>query len=194
MKKIFFGLSACVALILSAASCGNKSGSSATDYEEAPVDTIELFNQLTPEQGAERTKDLKRTATGIKYRIVKEGTGATPTASDKVQVNYEGRLLNGQIFDSSYQRGAPITFGLNQVIPGWTEALQLMKEGGVYEFYIPWGLAYGPQGNQGIPPYSSLLFKVELIKVNPDADGGKPAQDNGADAKPEKEEAQASQN
>ena len=166
MKKIFFGLSACVALILSAASCGNKSGSSATDYEEAPVDTIELFNQLTPEQGAERPKDLKRTATGIKYRIVKEGTGATPAASDKVQVNYEGRLLNGQIFDSSYQRGAPITFGLNQVIPGWTEGLQLMKEGGKYTFFIPSDLAYGPNGIPNvIPPHSTLIFDVELLNV-----------------------------
>lgn len=160
------------ALLLSMGACSNKSANQETT-EETPVDTLAMFNQLTPEPGVERTSQFHTTPTGIKYRIIKEGTGAMPKATDEVEVNYEGKLLTGQTFDSSYERGEPAKFPLDRVIPGWTEALQLMKEGGVYEFYIPWGMAYGPQGNQGIPPYSNLLFKVELIKVNPDSNENK---------------------
>lgn len=102
---------------------------------------------------------------GLQYKILKEGTGATPSDTSQVEVNYEGRLIDGTVFDSSYKRGQSATFGCNQVIKGWTEALTMMKEGDVWELYIPYNLAYGERGNQSIPPYATLIFKVELIKV-----------------------------
>lgn len=102
---------------------------------------------------------------GLQYKILKEGTGATPSDTSQVEVNYEGRLIDGTVFDSSYKRGQSATFGCNQVIKGWTEALTMMKEGDVWELYIPYNLAYGERGSQSIPPYATLIFKVELIKV-----------------------------
>lgn len=108
---------------------------------------------------------VQKTETGLQYKVIKQGTGAQPTAENQVTVHYEGRLIDGTVFDSSYERGEPATFGLNQVIPGWTEALQLMKEGGVWEIYLPHDLAYGPRKAGQIPPYSTLIFKVELISV-----------------------------
>jgi FKBP-type peptidyl-prolyl cis-trans isomerase FklB len=110
--------------------------------------------------------DVKETASGLQYVVEKEGTGAQPTAEDEVTVHYTGRLLDGTVFDSSVNRGEPATFPLNRVIPGWTEGVQLMKEGAKYTFFIPSDLAYGPQGIPGaIPPHSTLIFDVELIKV-----------------------------
>ncbi len=109
---------------------------------------------------------VKETASGLQYVVEKEGTGIQPTAEDEVTVHYTGRLLNGQVFDSSVSRGEPATFPLNRVIPGWTEGVQLMKEGAKYTFFIPSDLAYGPQGiPNAIPPHSTLIFEVELIKV-----------------------------
>lgn len=109
---------------------------------------------------------VKTTASGLQYIVEKEGNGAQPAATDEVTVHYTGKLLNGQVFDSSVQRGEPATFPLNHVIPGWTEGVQLMKEGAKYTFFIPSGLAYGPQGvPNAIPPHSTLIFEVELIKV-----------------------------
>ena len=109
---------------------------------------------------------VKVTASGLQYVVEKEGEGAQPTAEDEVTVHYTGRLLNGQVFDSSVQRGEPATFPLNRVIPGWTEGVQLMKEGAKYTFFIPSDLAYGPQCiPNAIPPHSTLIFEVELIKV-----------------------------
>ena len=109
---------------------------------------------------------VKVTASGLQYVVEKEGEGAQPTAEDEVTVHYTGRLLNGQVFDSSVQRGEPATFPLNRVIPGWTEGVQLMKEGAKYTFFIPSDPAYGPQGiPNAIPPHSTLIFEVELIKV-----------------------------
>ncbi|HEE6163719.1 TPA: FKBP-type peptidyl-prolyl cis-trans isomerase [Acinetobacter baumannii] len=108
---------------------------------------------------------VKTTASGLQYIITKEGTGKQPTAQSIVKVHYEGRLINGQVFDSSYKRGQPVEFPLNQVIPGWTEGLQLMKEGGKATFFIPSNLAYGPQELPGIPANSALIFDVELISV-----------------------------
>lgn len=102
---------------------------------------------------------------GLQYRIIKAGTGQKPLATDKVTVNYEGKLLDGKIFDSSYERKEPATFPLNGVIKGWTEGVQLMNVGSTYEFFIPSDLAYGDRGNQGIPPGSTLIFKVELISI-----------------------------
>lgn len=107
------------------------------------------------------------TASGLKYKVIKEGTGKKPVATSNVKVHYTGMFLNGQVFDSSVQRGEPIDFGLNQVIPGWTEGVQLMQEGAKYKFYIPSNLAYGENGAGGvIPPNADLLFEVELLKIN----------------------------
>ena len=106
------------------------------------------------------------TKSGLQYEVLQEGTGKSPKATDTVRCHYEGRLLDGTVFDSSYKRGEPADFGLNQVIPGWTEGVQLMKEGAKYRFTIPYLLAYGEQGaGASIPPFSTLVFDVELIKV-----------------------------
>lgn len=110
---------------------------------------------------------VKVTESGLQYKVLKEGEGAQPGSEDEVTVHYTGKLLNGTVFDSSVNRGEPATFPLNRVIPGWTEGVQLMKEGAKYEFFIPSDLAYGPQGIPNvIPPHSTLIFEVELIKVN----------------------------
>lgn len=106
------------------------------------------------------------TKSGLQYEVLTEGTGKSPKATDTVRCHYEGRLLDGTVFDSSYQRGEPADFGLNQVIPGWIEGVQLMKEGAKFRFTIPYLLAYGEQGaGASIPPFSTLVFDVELIKV-----------------------------
>lgn len=112
-----------------------------------------------------KKKDVKTTASGLQYKVITEGKGKMPKATDVVEVNYEGKLIDGTVFDSSYERGQPVEFPLNQVIAGWTEGLQLMKEGGKYEFYIPSDIAYGAAGNQGIAPNSTLIFTVELLEV-----------------------------
>ncbi len=105
------------------------------------------------------------TASGLQYKIIEEGNGASPAAIDVVTVHYKGSLINGEVFDSS-MGGEPISFPLNRVIKGWTEGLQLMKEGGKTIFYIPYELAYGANGaGQVIPPYAALVFEVELLKV-----------------------------
>lgn len=107
------------------------------------------------------------TPSGLKYVVIKEGTGAKPTATSNVKVHYTGTFIDGRVFDSSVQRGQPIDFPLNQVIPGWTEGVQLMNEGSKYRFYIPYKLAYGDQGAGGvIPPRTDLIFEVELLKIN----------------------------
>lgn len=106
------------------------------------------------------------TKSGLQYEVLSEGTGALPRATDTVRCHYEGRLVDGSVFDSSYRRGEPAEFPLNGVIAGWTEGLQLMKEGAKYRFYIPQELGYGARGaGSSIPPYAALIFDVELIKV-----------------------------
>ena len=106
------------------------------------------------------------TPSGLQYEVVKEGTGRQPKASDTVRCHYEGTLIDGTVFDSSYRRGMPAEFGLRQVIARWTEGVQLMKEGAIFKFYIPYNLAYGEHGaGADIPPYAALIFTVELIKV-----------------------------
>ena len=106
------------------------------------------------------------TPSGLQYQVLKEGNGKKPTAKDSVKCHYEGFLIDGTVFDSSVQRGEPAVFGLQQVIAGWTEGLQLMSEGGKYRFFIPYRLAYGEGGAGGmIPPYAALIFDVELIEV-----------------------------
>jgi len=110
---------------------------------------------------------VKTTASGLQYEIITSGTGATPKATDEVTTNYRGTLINGKQFDSSYDRGEPAKFPVNRVIPGWTEALQMMKEGDKWRLYIPYNLAYGERGaGQDIPPFATLIFDIELIKVN----------------------------
>jgi len=106
------------------------------------------------------------TKSGLQYEVLTEGTGRKPKATDTVRCHYEGRLLDGTVFDSSYKRNAPADFGLQQVIAGWTEGVQLMAEGSKYRFYIPYMLAYG-EGGAGamIPPFATLIFDVELMKV-----------------------------
>jgi FKBP-type peptidyl-prolyl cis-trans isomerase FkpA len=105
------------------------------------------------------------TASGLQYIVNKQGTGRSPKPADKVKVNYEGKLINNQIFDSSFERGQPISFALNQVIPGWTEGLQLMQEGAEYTFFIPANLAYGAEAKGPIPANSTLIFRVQLLAV-----------------------------
>ena len=103
---------------------------------------------------------------GLQYQVLKEGNGKKPSATDQVVCHYEGTLIDGTVFDSSYQRNQPATFGLNQVIPGWTEGVQLMQEGAKYRFFIPYKLAYGECGaGAQIPPFATLVFDVELIEV-----------------------------
>ncbi|MDA8631355.1 MAG: FKBP-type peptidyl-prolyl cis-trans isomerase [Litorivicinaceae bacterium] len=107
------------------------------------------------------------TASGLQYRVITEGAGDAPKATDTVKVHYEGRLISGDIFDSSIARGEPVSFPLNGVIPGWSEGVQLMKVGSKFEFTIPSALAYGPSGTGPIPPNSVLVFDVELLEINP---------------------------
>lgn len=103
---------------------------------------------------------------GLLYQVLNEGSGKKPTAEDTVECHYEGRLIDGTVFDSSYKRGESATFPLNGVITGWTEGVQLMSEGAKYRFFIPYQLAYGERGaGQAIPPFAALVFDVELIKV-----------------------------
>ncbi|MCH5216417.1 MAG: FKBP-type peptidyl-prolyl cis-trans isomerase [Muribaculaceae bacterium] len=148
-------------------------------YEEAQKVVNEFFTQLQAEQmrankelGKKfleenaKQEGVKVTASGLQYKVIKAGTGMPPKATDKVTVHYTGRLIDGTVFDSSVERGEPATFGVNQVIPGWVEALQMMNEGAEWQLYIPSELAYGSQGaGQMILPDSTLIFDVKLIKV-----------------------------
>lgn len=111
--------------------------------------------------------EVHTTPSGLQYEIIEEGNGPTPNSGDQVTVHYTGRLIDGTVFDSSVERGEPATFGVTQVIPGWVEALQMMKQGAKWRLFIPSALAYGPNGAGGvIGPDATLLFDVELIKIN----------------------------
>lgn len=132
----------------------------AEDAQQAIADGKVFLENNGKREGVVTTKS------GLQYEVLQEGTGRSPKATDKVRCHYEGQLLDGTVFDSSYKRNQPADFGLNQVIPGWTEGVQLMKEGAKFRFYIPYLLGYGEQGaGSSIPPYSTLIFDVELIKV-----------------------------
>lgn len=116
-----------------------------------------------------QAEGVQTTASGLQYKVLAAGTGTThPTATDKVKVHYHGTLIDGTVFDSSVDRGEPISFGLNQVIPGWTEGLQLMVEGEKTRLFIPSTLAYGNRAAGKIKPGSTLIFDVELIGINVD--------------------------
>lgn len=187
MKKQRFYYLATAALVAGGlfASCGNKTQSESQTQEmveavETPVPGINgtRYNAaffLSDDNKAETASAEKyaQTPSGLKYVIAKEGTGKSPKATDEVTVHYVGTLTDGTQFDSSIDRGEPTSFPLNRVIPGWTEGLQLMKEGGVAVFYIPSNLAYGEQGSFNpytgqytIPPSAPLIFWVELLNVN----------------------------
>lgn len=113
-----------------------------------------------------KKEGVKTTASGLQYQVLRDGNGKQPKATDQVECHYEGTLIDGTKFDSSYDRGQTATFPLNQVIAGWTEGLQLMHEGAKYRFFIPYQLAYGERGaGASIPPYAALIFDVELIAV-----------------------------
>ena len=112
-----------------------------------------------------KKEGVKTLPSGLQYKVLAEGSGKTPKAADNVTVNYKGTLINGAEFDSSYKRGTPTTFQVNKVVKGWTEALQLMKEGSKWELFIPPNLGYGERATGNIPPNSTLIFQVELISV-----------------------------
>ena len=151
----------------------------AISFEEAQNVLNDFFSELEAKAAgaakaegeaflAENAKreGVKVTASGLQYEVLEATIGQKPKATDKVKVHYEGTLIDGTVFDSSYGRGEAISFGLNQVIAGWTEALQLMAEGSEWELYIPYQLAYGETGAHGsIPPCAALVFKVELLEV-----------------------------
>jgi FKBP-type peptidyl-prolyl cis-trans isomerase FklB len=137
---------------------------------------MEVMERKTARMKAEGEKFLEEnrkktgvtvTSSGLQYEVVKSGNGKTPGANDNVTVHYTGKLMDGTVFDSSVERNEPATFGVSDVIAGWTEVLQLMKEGDKWTVYIPYDLGYGERGaGQDIPPYATLIFEVELIKVN----------------------------
>lgn len=156
-------------------------------YDEAKLEIKNFFEAMEAEQQAAAAKmgevneaagkkfleengkrvEVSVTPSGLQYEVLQEGTGKQPVATDSVTVHYTGKLIDGTVFDSSVERGAPATFGVTQVIPGWVEALQLMKEGAKWRLFIPSQLAYGPNGAGNIiGPNSTLIFDVELIKVN----------------------------
>ena len=155
-------------------------------YEQAKQTVQEFFMQLEKEmqeanqKAARQNREIgeaflsenakregvKTTASGLQYEVLESGNGAQPTANDRVEVHYTGKLIDGTVFDSSVERGVPATFGVTQVIPGWVEALQLMHEGDQWRLYIPSDLAYGPNGAGGlIGPDTTLIFDVQLLRV-----------------------------
>lgn len=126
---------------------------------------LEIGKKYLEENG--KRVEVKTTASGLQYEVLKEGDGPMPKAEDQVEVHYTGKLIDGTVFDSSVDRGVPATFGVTQVIPGWVEALQMMKAGSKWRLFIPSNLAYGPNGAPGSPigPNATLIFDVELLKV-----------------------------
>ena len=149
-------------------------------YDEAKQVVQDFFTELEANAGAmneelgkkfleqnAQQEGVKVTASGLQYLVLKEGNGVKPGPNDAVTVHYTGRLIDGTVFESSVERGEPATFAVGQVIPGWVEGLQLMSEGAAWRLFIPSNLAYGPHGTGPIQPNSTLIFDVQLIKVNP---------------------------
>ena len=133
------------------------------DFQKQALENKTRGEQFLAENGKKAT--VATTASGLQYEVLTQGTGVQPVASDTVEVHYEGKLTDGTVFDSSIKRGEPVSFPLNQVIPGWTEGVQLMSVGSKYKFTIPSALAYGEQGSGPITPNSVLVFEVELIEI-----------------------------
>lgn len=154
-------------------------------YDDAKAEIQKFFTELEARQQAEAAKmgeineaagkkyleengkrpEVKTLPSGLQYEVITEGDGPMPKSTDRVEVHYTGKLVDGTVFDSSVDRGVPATFGVTQVIPGWVEALQLMKAGSKWRLFIPSQLAYGPQGAGPIGPNSTLIFDVELLRV-----------------------------
>jgi FKBP-type peptidyl-prolyl cis-trans isomerase len=169
MKKVL--VMAIAALLMTGmASCGGNSSSTENTEETTPDYGQQIKDNKTlgrefMEQNA-KNDSVVQTQSGLQYMVLKEGTGVKPSATDTVTVHYTGKLLDGTVFDSSVERGEPATFALDQVIPGWTEGLQLMSEGSEYRLFIPSELAYGSKGaGDKILPNATLIFDVQLIKV-----------------------------
>ena len=135
-----------------------------TNLEKEGAELNERLGREFLEKNKE-TEGVKVTASGLQYQVVKEGDGQQPGPNDVVTVHYTGKLIDGTVFDSSVERGEPATFAVGQVIPGWVEGLQLMREGAAYRLFIPSNLAYGPHGTGPIQPNSTLIFDVQLLKV-----------------------------
>lgn len=131
--------------------------------QNASLENLEVGAAFLEENG--KRDGVSTTPSGLQWEVITEGTGAKPVETSNVTVNYEGTLIDGEVFDSSYESGEPVSFPLNGVIPGWTEGLQLMTVGSTYKFYIPSNLGYGPNGTGPIPGNSVLIFKVELLEV-----------------------------
>lgn len=149
--------------------------------QQASMSIVQVYMQQAMEKKNEKLKadgkafleenkkkeGVQTTASGLQYKVITQGKGKQPTATSNVTVHYTGKLIDGTVFDSSVERNEPATFAVNQVIPGWTEALQLMHEGDKWMLFIPYDLAYGERGAGGqIPPFAPLIFEVELIKIN----------------------------
>ena len=158
--------------------CNNDTAKLLINSSQSAV-VVQNYLQKAQEELAEKSKaegaafleankknpNVNVTASGLQYEVIKLGNGVKPSGTDKVKVHYQGTLIDGKVFDSSIQRGEPAEFQLNQVIAGWTEGLQLMTIGSKFRFYIPENLAYGARGTRRIPPYSTLIFDVELLDV-----------------------------
>lgn len=159
MKSPFFAMSSAVLLLVT----GCESAADKKTPASSPAPSTLANSPLTPVAGSGRVT----TASGLQYEVLASGpaSGRSPTLNDSVVVHYHGTLPSGTVFDSSVERGQPITLGVSQVIPGWTEALQLMKPGDKWMLYIPFHLGYGSQSTGKIPAYSDLIFQVELLQV-----------------------------
>ena len=147
-----------ILLLITMVVCGLGLTSCSKDEDDYKQQCEEFLEKNAKREG------VKVTSSGLQYEVLKEGDGKSPSVVDTVRCHYEGRLIDDTVFDSNY-KGEPSKFALNQVIKGWTEGLQLMKEGSKYRFYIPYYLAYGTRGVGNIPPYAALIFDVELIEV-----------------------------
>src|SRR5712671_3477227 len=157
--KSFFILPLVLALLAGCTAKENK-----TDAAKPPVVNVDPGAAFLAENA--KKEGVKTTATGLQYKIIKSGTGESPKPADTVKVHYHGTLIDGTVFDSSVQRGEPISFPVTGVIPGWVEALQLMKVGDKWKLFIPAGLAYGANSpSPQIPPNSVLIFEVELLGI-----------------------------
>lgn len=158
-RNKFYTVAAALAAAMCLTTACSENDDSTSSYDDYRLKCYEyLMENATREE-------VVSLPSGLQYEVLREGTGKTPKATDTVKCHYKGWLIDGTVFDSSYDNGAPATFPLNRVISGWTEGLQLMQEGSKHRLYIPYTLGYGPNGYASIPPFATLIFDVELIEV-----------------------------